>query len=106
MATITKCKWKTGKGEEREAWVLAYTDQAGKRHKEQFPRKKEADAKRIKVEGQVSTGAFRVEAKKKTVPDAIDAFIKHHCPRIYRAKNQLRKAGKADYRSAARPCID
>ncbi len=77
MATITKRKWKTSKGEEREAWVLAYTDQTGKRHKEQFPRKKEADARRIEVEGQVSTGAFREEARRKTVTDAIDAFIKH-----------------------------
>ncbi|NTI15687.1 site-specific integrase [Agrobacterium rhizogenes] len=77
MATITKRKWKTGKGEEREAWVLAYTDQNGKRHKEQFAKKKEADARRIEVEGQVNTGAFRVEAKKKTVSDAIDVYVKH-----------------------------
>ncbi|NTH63937.1 site-specific integrase [Agrobacterium rhizogenes] len=77
MATITKRKWKTGKGEEREAYVLAYTDQTGKRHKEQFAKKKEADVRRIEVEGQVSTGAFRAEAKKKTVSDAIDAYIKH-----------------------------
>ena len=77
MATITKRRWKTGKGEPREAWVLAYTDQTRKRHKEQFAKKKEADARRIEVEGQVSTGAFREEAKKKTVADGIDAFVKH-----------------------------
>lgn len=76
MATITKRRWKTGKGEEREAWTLAYTDRTGKRHKEQFAKRKEADARRVEVEGQISKGAFRVEAAKKTVGDAIDAYGK------------------------------
>ncbi|MBP2445933.1 site-specific integrase [Rhizobium leguminosarum] len=77
MATITKRRWKTSKGEEREAWTLAFTDKQGKRHKEQFAKKKDADARRVEVEGQISKGAFREEAKKKTVGDAIEAFIKH-----------------------------
>lgn len=77
MATITKRRWKTGKGEQREAWVLAYTDKAGKRHKEQFAKKRDAEAKRIEVEGQISKGAFRAEAASKTVNDAIDAYVKH-----------------------------
>lgn len=76
MATITKRKWTTGKGEAREAWTLAYTDRAGKRHKEQFAKRKEADARRVEVEGQISKGAFRAEAAKKTVGDAIDAYSK------------------------------
>ncbi|MBP1856763.1 tyrosine-type recombinase/integrase [Rhizobium herbae] len=76
MATITKRHWTTSKGEEREAWVLAYTDKQGKRHKENHPKKKEAEARRIEVEGQISKGAFRVEAAKKTVGDAIDAYAK------------------------------
>lgn len=77
MATITKRRWKTGRGEQREAWVLAYTDRQGQRHKEQFAKKREAEDKRIEVEGQISTGAFRAEAKTKTVKDAIDSYIKH-----------------------------
>lgn len=77
MATITKRRWKTSKGEEREAWVLAYTDRQGKRHKENHAKKREAEARRVEVEGQISKGAFRAEAANKTVKDAIDAFIKH-----------------------------
>lgn len=77
MATITKRHWKTSKGEEREAWTLAFTDRAGKRHKEQFARKRDAEARRVEVEGQISKGAFRADAKTKTVKDAIDAYIKH-----------------------------
>ncbi|MCO5138325.1 MULTISPECIES: tyrosine-type recombinase/integrase [unclassified Shinella] len=77
MATITKRRWTTSKGEEREAWTLAYNDRSGKRHKEQFPKKREAEARRIEVEGQISTGAFRAEAATKTVKDAIGAYIAH-----------------------------
>jgi len=77
MATITKRRWKTSKGEQREAWVLAFTDKQGKRHKEQFSKKREADARRVEVEGQISKGAFRAEAATKTVKDAIDAYVKH-----------------------------
>lgn len=77
MATITKRRWKTGKGEQREAWVLAFTDRQGVRHKEQFTKKRDAEAKRVLVEGQISKGAFRAEAASKTVGDAIDAYMKH-----------------------------
>jgi integrase len=77
LATITKRRWKTGKGEQREAWVLAFTDRQGVRHKEQFAKKRDAEAKRVEVEGQISKGAFRAEAASKTVKDAIDAYVKH-----------------------------
>lgn len=77
MATITKRHWKTSRGEEREAWTLAYTDRQGKRHKEQFAKKREAETRRVEVEGQISNGVFRSEAKTKTVTDAIDAYVKH-----------------------------
>jgi len=77
MATITKRKWKTGKGENREAWVLAYTDQGGKRHKEQFTKKRDADARRVEVEGQVKSGTFRADAATTTVKDACDAYVKY-----------------------------
>lgn len=77
MATITKRRWKTGKGGQREAWVLAYTDKNGKRHKEQHSTKRKAEARRIDVEGQISKGTFRADAASKTVKDAIDAYVKH-----------------------------
>lgn len=75
MATITRRHWKTSKGEAREAWVLAFTDKAGQRHKEQYAKKREADARRVEVEGQISSGAFRADAATKTVKDAVDAYL-------------------------------
>lgn len=77
MATVTKRKWKTKKGEAREAWVLAFTDANGGRIKQQFPTKRLADAKRVEVEGQVATGSFRAAATRATVSDACEEYLKH-----------------------------
>ena len=77
MATITRRKWKTGKDEERSAWVLAYTDKKGERHREQFAKKRDAEAKRVEVEGLITKGAFRAEAASKTVTDAIESYVRH-----------------------------
>lgn len=75
MATVTKRTWVTGKGERRQAWVLAFTDAAGKRHKEQHQTKRAADARRIEVEGQVRGGTYRADATTKTVHDACKGYL-------------------------------
>lgn len=75
MATVTKREWKTSKGKARQAWVLAYTDPQGKRHKEQFETKKEAEAREEKVKEQFSKGTFRADAKTKTVSDACENYL-------------------------------
>ncbi|MGX9990835.1 tyrosine-type recombinase/integrase [Rhizobium sp. Z1P35] len=76
MATITKRKWKTSKGVEREAWVLAYTDAGGKRHKEQYEKKRDAEGRRTEVTHQVVTGTYRAEAASTTVEDAVKDYLK------------------------------
>ncbi|MGN6487246.1 MAG: tyrosine-type recombinase/integrase [Devosia sp.] len=76
MATVTKRKWSNKSGA-HEAWVLAFTDTAGKRHKEQFPTKRAADARRVEVEGLVSKGAYREQANKHSVADAVDRYLTH-----------------------------
>lgn len=77
MATITKRRWKTSKGEEREAWVLAWTDASGKRHKQQFERKRDAEARRTEVTHQVASGTFRADAATTTVEDAVKEYLKY-----------------------------
>lgn len=42
--SVRKRKWVTSKGVEKEAWLVDYTDQNGKRHAKTFAKKKEADA--------------------------------------------------------------
>ncbi|MEQ1406141.1 site-specific integrase [Neorhizobium sp. Rsf11] len=77
MATITKRRWKTSKGVEREAWVLAYTDAGGKRHKEQYEKKRVAEARRTEVTHQVVSGTYRADAASTTVAEAVKAYLKH-----------------------------
>lgn len=76
MATITKRKW-TNKSGAHEAWVLAYTDAAGTRHKRQFATRREADATRVAAEGKIATGQFRADADKFTVRKACDGYLEH-----------------------------
>lgn len=75
MATVTKRNWTTGKGEARQAWVVAFTDAAGKRHKEQFATKREAEARRVEAEGQVRGGTYRADATSKSVHDACAGYL-------------------------------
>lgn len=76
MATVTKRQW-TNKSGEHESWMLAFTDANGKRHRKHFKTKREADADRITLEGQVVKGTFRAEAAKTTVADAIKMYVAH-----------------------------
>ena len=57
------------------AWVLAYSDDAGKRHKPQFPTKREADAARVEIEDQLRKGTFRDGSSMTTVQIAADDYI-------------------------------
>jgi integrase len=41
--SIRKRTWKTTKGDAKEAWVVDYVDQAGKRRLKTFSKKKDAD---------------------------------------------------------------
>jgi len=75
VATITKRVWTTSKGEAREAWLLAFTDATGRRHKEQHAKKRDAEASRVRHEGRVADGSFRGDAKKATVDAACQAYI-------------------------------
>src|SRR6516225_268857 len=55
--SVRKREWTTQSGKPREAWVVAYTDAAGKRHLETFERKKDADARQAEIK--VSAEAAR-----------------------------------------------
>lgn len=74
MAAVSKRTWETASGEKREAWRVAYTDAKGKRHKEQFSTKKEADTRLKEVTAQEVSGTLLADAKGLTVADAIKEF--------------------------------
>lgn len=90
MASIRKRKWQT-KGETRTAWLVDFVDRDGQRDRKQFDTKGEADAFRIKVEGEIATGTFRAHAGKTTVKDAADLFIEHCRGRMERRERMTRR---------------
>jgi integrase len=53
---VRKRVWTTRKGEQKEAWIVDYTDGAGKRHIRTFEKKKKADAYAAKVRVDVNAG--------------------------------------------------
>lgn len=74
MASVSKRKW-THNGVEAEAWVVRYTDHAGKRRMKTFERKKEADAYRQRVEQEMGQGVHTAERATLTFREAAEHFI-------------------------------
>jgi integrase len=74
---VRKRLWTTRKGEEREAWVVDYTDHARKRRFETFERKGEADSRAAKIKVELGKGRHVVVDSKVTVADIADSWIRH-----------------------------
>jgi integrase len=75
MATIRKRAWTTGKGEKREAWRVRYVDQHGKTCTRQFDLKRDAEAFRVKAQGQVAAGTHTADSASITIAQAADLWI-------------------------------
>ena len=75
MATVKKRTWRTSAGEQREAWRVSYTDQSGVRQHKQLSLKRDAEAYRIKVEGELAAGIHTPDSKSVTVGEAANIWI-------------------------------
>jgi integrase len=75
MATVRKRSWTTEKGERKEAWRVRYVDQHGKTRTRQFARKANAEAWRIKSEGEVAAGVHTPDSASVTVAAAADIWL-------------------------------
>jgi integrase len=75
--SIRKREWTTRRGEQREAWIVDYTDQAGDRHIKTFDKKKDADAYLTTVSYQVKEGVHTAPSKSITVLEAAENWLKH-----------------------------
>jgi integrase len=75
MATVKKRNWTTATGELKEAFRVSYTDAMGIRRKKQFELKRDADAYRIKVEGELVNGIHTADAVSVTVGEAADIWL-------------------------------
>jgi integrase len=74
--SVRKRSWRTQDGENREAWVVDYTDQFGERHIKTFARKKDADAYHARVAVDVSAGIHTAHSRSVTVAEAGRLWIK------------------------------
>ena len=91
MATIRKRSWTTAKGESRVAWTVDFFDAQGERQRRQFAMRKEADAFRVEIEGQLRTGTFRIDAAKVVVQEVADRFLEHCERRLKRGERMTQK---------------
>lgn len=73
--SIRKRAWKTSKGEAKEAWVIDYVDQAGKRRLKTFERKKEAEAFETKTKFEITQGTHTPDSASVTIAEAADLWL-------------------------------
>lgn len=76
MASVSKRTW-TYKAVEKEAWVVRYSDQRGKRRLKTFDKKKDADKYRNKVEVEIEKGEHIADADTSTVKVVAEAYVRH-----------------------------
>jgi integrase len=73
--SIRKRAWTTTKGEQREAWIVDYTDKQGDRHIETFDNKGQAVARHAEVDVKMRAGVHVARSTSKTIADAGKLWI-------------------------------
>ena len=68
--SVRKRIWTTSKGVEKEAWVVDYADQAGRRHLKSFAKKKAADSFAATAKVEVRAGIHTADSASVTVAEA------------------------------------
>jgi integrase len=90
--SVRKRTWTTRKGETKEAWVVDYADQNGKRHLKTFLKKKLADAFATTAKIQIRHGVHTADSESVTVAAAGKLWI------ATAEKNRLERATVDQYR--------
>ena len=73
--SIRKRKWETGKGVEKEAWVVDYVDGTGARRLKTFAKKKQADAFAANATVEIRDGTHVADSASSTVAQAGELWI-------------------------------
>lgn len=76
MASIRRRKWKSGE-DVKEAWLLAYRDQQGRRRFETFETKRDANARRVQIESEIAQGIHTPKAASITLERAGQLWLEH-----------------------------
>jgi integrase len=68
--SVRKRAWTTSKGEHKEAWVVDYVDQTGKRRLKTFAKKKAADNFEATANVEIRAGIHTADSASKTIAEA------------------------------------
>jgi integrase len=90
--SVRKRTWKTSAGFEKEAWVVDYVDQAGKRRLKTFAKKKPADNFAATANVEIRAGIHTADSASKTIADAGRLWVETG------EKSGLERATLAGYR--------
>ncbi|EWY36744.1 hypothetical protein N825_25255 [Skermanella stibiiresistens SB22] len=74
MASIRQVTWKKKSGTSKR-WELSYFDAAGKRHRSLHDMKRDAEAERVRIEGQLAAGTHVADRDSRTVGDVCEAWL-------------------------------
>jgi integrase len=74
--SVRKRKWTTARGEVKEAWIADYFDGDGKRHVEQFSKKKDAVDQLAKTRIDIGKGTYVAPNTGLTVAEAAENWLK------------------------------
>jgi integrase len=94
--SVRKRTWKTSKGETKEAWVVDYADQTGKRRLRTFDRKSKAKDFAAIATNEIKQGVHTPESMSPTVSEAADLWLEDCTAR------GLERATLAQYRQHVR----
>ena len=100
MASVAKRPWTSPSGEKKEAWIVRYLDKGGRHRQRTFPRKKEADAYKRQVEGELSTGLHIARGDGLTIADVAKHLLVDIDARV--ADGRLRPCTGKNWHSAFR----
>lgn len=76
MAFVRKRTWVSG-GETKTSWLVGYRDHDRRRRFETFKTKKDADARRVEIEHELSQGTHSPKATSITVAEAAKLWLEH-----------------------------
>src|SRR5436305_93844 len=73
--SVRKRAWTTSKGEDKEAWVVDYVDQTGKRRLKTFAKKKVADNFAATANVEIRAGVHTADSASVTIGEAGKLWI-------------------------------
>jgi integrase len=74
--TVRKRAWTNRDGSQSETWVVAYTDQAGKRRLKSFDKKHEANSYQVGLGGELRSGVHVPDSQSVTIAEAGRLWLK------------------------------